>query len=113
MGKDDITFRPGKNGVVEAVRDGKVMFFATPFCRKLQIENVGYCRTVLQVLAPTFCRFLQSTLTARFRLTYILQTYRYWFTRMWFALPAAVKARFWSARLHGSRQGKPKASCRG
>ena len=47
MGKDDITFRPGKNGVVEAVRDGKVMFFATPFCRKLQIENVGYCRTVL------------------------------------------------------------------
>ena len=25
MGKDDITFRPGKNGVVEAVRDGKVI----------------------------------------------------------------------------------------
>ena len=87
------------------------VFFATPFCRKLQNENVGYCRTVLQVLAPTFCRFLQSTMTVRSRLTYLLQTYRYWFTRMWFALPAAVKARFWSARLHGSRQGKPKVSC--
>ena len=32
------------------------VFFASPFCRKLQNIFVGCCKILLQVVAPTFCR---------------------------------------------------------
>ena len=40
------------------------VFFASTFCRLLQNKNVGYCKTVLQIVAPTFCRLLQRIMPA-------------------------------------------------
>ena len=43
----DIYAWRGERILSKASWKGKCLFFATPFCRKLQNENVGCCRTVL------------------------------------------------------------------